>query len=363
MGGRYIVIDLFSGCGGSSLGFADEGFELRAAVDIDPWACETYAKNMGLKPIVGDLCGIAGRTILKEAGLDVGETDVLIGCPPCQGFTRMRRRFLEDDDPRNRLVFIFAERVAEIRPKVVLFENVPGILQTREGWYFEVLLKALERNGYPRSLMAWGVLNAADYGVPQRRMRFILMAVRGDLGVKAELPPRTHAPPHIARDLGLRPWVTVREAIGTLPPLNAGEKDRSIPNHEAPMHSKRILKLISAIPKNGGTIRDLPRDFWLRCHLRHEGYKDVYGRLRWDDVANTITSGCTNASKGRFIHPEQDRALTPREAARLQGFPDSFVFYGPLTAVARQIGNAMPPPLARAIAGAVRRLLEGGRAA
>jgi len=358
---RYTVIDLFSGCGGSSLGFADEGFELRAAVDIDPWASETYAKNLGLKPVIGDLYRISGHAILKEADLDIGETDVLIGCPPCQGFTRMRKRFSKGGDPRNDLVLVFAERVAEIRPKVVLFENVPGILQTEEGQYFKMLLRVLEENGYPRSLMTWGILNAADYGVPQRRLRFILIAVRGDLGVKAELPPRTHAPYRVAKSLGLRSWVTVREAIGTLPPLSAGEKDPSIPNHEAPAHSEKILRLISMIPKDGGTIRDLPREFWLRCHLRHEGYRDVYGRLWWNDVANTITSGCTNASKGRFIHPEQDRALTPREAARLQGFPDTFIFYGPLTAVARQIGNAMPPPLARAIASVVNRLLDRSR--
>ena len=339
-----IAVDLFSGAGGSTLGIMAAGFKPVAAVDIDGWATTTYERNLGLTGVAvfkEDLRELSGEDLLSAIGLLPGELDLLVGCPPCQGFTDHGK----PDDPRNSLILVFAERIREIRPVAVIFENVRGILR-RGRPLFDRFVERLRRAGYRP---AWSLLEAADYGVPQRRKRVILVALKRGLP-KPVLPAPTHARPGLASKLGLLPWRTVRDAIADLPPLAPGEKYPHIPNHEAPAHSERVLKIIRMIPKDGGTIRDLPREYWLRCHLRHDGHKDVYGRMRWDAPAPTITTGVYTPSKGRFIHPEQDRGITMREAARLQGFPDWFVFEGPRVAQSRQIGNAMPPPLIEAVA-------------
>ncbi|MDK2464717.1 MAG: DNA cytosine methyltransferase [Candidatus Korarchaeota archaeon] len=345
------AVDLFSGAGGASLGFLQAGFRMLAAVDIDRRACGTYARNIpGVEVLREDVRGLSGEDVLSSVGLGVGEVDVAVGCPPCQGFTDHGK----PGDPRNSLVMEFARLISEMRPRAVVFENVPGML--KRGWpLLAGLMDGLGRAGYRYS---WDVLNAADYGVPQIRRRIVLVAVRADLGVEPSLPKPTHARPDEAGRLGLRPWRTVREAIADLPPLGPGERHPTIPNHEAPGHSPRVLELIRRVPKDGGSRKDVPRRYWLRCHRNHDGHHDVYGRMRWDSPAPTITSGCYTPSKGRFIHPEQDRGITMREAARLQGFPDDFVFEGPRQAVARQIGNALPPPLARSIAEAVAEVLS-----
>ena len=349
------VIDLFSGCGGASLGFARAGFRIAAALDIDPWACETYRRNLQVEPLQADVRGVTGRDLLRRAGLKRGAVDVLIGCPPCQGFTR-HRNGAGAADPRNGLVADYLRIVGEIRPKFLVFENVKGMWAQAHGRrYFHRLMEGLEDLGYHA---VWGLLDAAAYGVPQRRERLIVMATRErSLRYKLALPSRTHAPPEQAEREGLRPYRTVRDAIADLPPLQAGEACPTIPNHVAPKHSPRILELIRHVPKDGGSRHDLPKRFWLKCHKNHNGHRDVYGRMRWDAPAPTLTYGCTNPSRGRFIHPEQDRAITPREAARLQTFPDNFVFYGPATRIASHIGNALPVELARRIAEVVHGLL------
>ena len=339
-----LAIDLFSGAGGSTLGLIAAGFRPVAAVDIDMWATTTYERNLAftrVRVFREDLAKLTGEELLSAVGLLPGELDLLVGCPPCQGFTDHGK----PDDPRNSLVLVFAERVREIMPTAVIFENVRGILEKGRP-VFDRLVEMLRRAGYR---LVWNLLEAADYGVPQKRKRVILTALRRALP-EPVLPAPTHARPGLARRMGLLTWRTVRDAIADLPPLAPGETHPDIPNHEAPTHSERVLKIIRMIPKDGGTIRDLPREFWLRCHLNHDGHKDVYGRMRWDAPAPTITTGVYTPSKGRFIHPEQDRGITMREAARLQGFPDWFVFEGSRRAQARQIGNAMPPPLIEAVA-------------
>jgi DNA (cytosine-5)-methyltransferase 1 len=228
------------------------------------------------------------------------------------------------------LVEVFAKLVKSFLPDYMLFENVPWVRSSR---HYRQLVGLLKKCGYK---LKSRVLDAADYGVPQRRKRLILIASRRG---EPRLPRRA------------RRRVTVREAIGDLPPLKPGEAHPLIPNHRAMKHGEEVLTRIRAIPKDGGSRSALPAGLQLRCHKRLvRGYNDVYGRMKWDDVAPTLTSGCTNPSKGRFIHPEQDRAMTPREAARLQTFPDWFVFFGGFTSISRQIGNAMPVELARAIA-------------
>jgi DNA (cytosine-5)-methyltransferase 1 len=342
-----LAADLFCGAGGSSLGLITAGFRPVLAVDIDPTSLETYCHNLSpyTKAVVeGDLSALRGEELLDRAGLLPGELDLIIGCPPCQGFTDHGR----PGDPRNVLVSAFLKRIEEMRPRAVLFENVTGILE-RGHLLFEQFRRGLQSLGYSTICQ---VVGAVHYGVPQRRRRVVLAAVLRELG-RPHLPRPTHNHPRLARKKGLQPWKTVREAISDLPPLNSGERCPYIPNHEAPRHSSRILELIKRIPPDGGSIRNLPRRFWLRCHLRHDGHKDVYGRMRWDAPAPTITTGVYSPSKGRFIHPEQHRGITMREAARLQGFPDWFRFLGGRTIQARHIGNALPPPLAAALAAAL----------
>jgi len=346
------LIDLFSGAGGTSLGFKLAGFKIAGAVEINPTYAKTYKRNIGVKPIVDDIRNVSGEEILGFYSLDKDEVFLLTACPPCQGFSIMRSG-KGRTDPRNELIFILLKRISEIRPKVIVFENVPGMLS---GWayenYFKPLVDGLKKLGYA---VKWKILNAADYGVPQIRKRLVLIGtVLKDLKRRISFPKGKFLP----REKWLRlrkkryeffPWVTVREALDGLPPIRPCERDPRIPNHIAPCHSERIIKILEKI-KPGGSIRDLPKRYWLKCHKHHKGHKDVYGRLRWDEPSVTITTGCTQPSKGRFIHPSQPRGLTPREAARLQTFPDLFVFLGNITEVARQIGEAFPPKLAYVIA-------------
>ena len=335
------VFDIFSGCGGASLGFQKAGFTIVGGIDIDADACNTFKKNLSVEPIVGDVTKINWKKILSNLGLERGELDVIIGCPPCQGFTRLRCSV--PNDPRNELVFYYSKIVKYFLPKFVVFENVPGILNSKHRKYFNSFLKKIENLGYK---YIYGTLNAADFGVPQIRKRVIVIATRLR-NIRLSLPRPT-----------VKKYKTVREAFEGLPPVRAGEVCKWIPNHAAPKHTDRIMKIIKMIPKDGGSIRNLPKKYWLKCHLNHKGHRDVYGRLWWDRPAPTVTSGCLSASKGRYIHPSQDRTITAREAARLQGFSDNFVFYGTLTSVARQIGNSLPPPLAEAVANHIFTLIS-----
>ncbi|MDH5782077.1 MAG: DNA cytosine methyltransferase [Candidatus Bathyarchaeota archaeon] len=350
------LIDLFSGCGGASVGFKEAGFKIVAAVDIDRSACESYAMNVGVQPIEGDLRNVTGEQILKQTGLERGEVDVVVGCPPCQGFSSLRRTRKGDSrDHRDDLLMMFARRIAEIFPRMVIFENVPGIMQGRGKAFLRKFIKKLERHGY---FPIGKLLDAANFGVPQHRKRLIIIftreeAITGDL--LPILPWETHADPHLARDESLLPWVTVRDSIADLPPLKSGEKHPTIPLHEAADHGENALRIIKNIPKNGGSRKSLPSHLWLPCHkkMRGRGAESVYGRMVWLKPSATITSRCTVPACGRFIHPDQDRGITPREAARLQSFDDNCKFDGSKESITWQIGNAMPPTLATAIGTAV----------
>jgi len=253
-------------------------------------------------------------------------------------------------DARNGLVAIYGEFVRVFKPRFAMFENVPGLIRTEHGkQYYRALRDQLREAGY--CIGSWE-LDAADFGVPQHRRRVILIA-----GRDGEIPPdlsaaRTHGAPDSpeVRAGMLKPWRTVRDAIARFPPLQPGECCEDFPNHVARRLGERVARFIAAVPTDGGSRTDVEHGLWLECHRRHGGHKDVYGRLAWDRPANVITSGCTNVSKGRFVHPEQNRGLTPREAAALQGFPDDFVFVGSFESVSAQIGNAVPPPMAKVAA-------------
>lgn len=333
------AVDLFCGCGGLTLGLKQAGFRVLGGVDIDSLAVESYRVNHGdIFVWEMDIRNLPVSELMDQLELEKGELDLLAGCPPCQGFSSIRtlNGSKQNNDDRNNLIFEFLRFVNELEPKAVMMENVPGLIKD---WRMNVFCNELDKLGYR---ITYGVLDAADYGVPQRRKRMILLA--GKFGkINFALPEARKR--------------TVREAIGHLPP--PGESGDPI--HDLPeKRSQRIMNIIKRIPKNGGSRTDLDPDEQLECHKRCNGFKDVYGRMAWDDVAPTITGGCVNPSKGRFLHPEQDRAITLREAALLQSFPPDYYFSlrrGKYPA-AVLIGNALPPEFIKRHALQIKRYLE-----
>jgi len=308
-------------------------------VDVDALSVKTYrANHRNVRVWEQDIRELEPSELLEELGLDRGELDLLAGCPPCQGFSRMRtlNGAVSIDDPRNNLLFEFERFVEELRPRALMMENVPGLAGDQR---FASFCRKMKKLGY---LGNHRILNAADYGVPQRRRRLIYLA-----GYRMEIPFAHQS----------RKSKTVRDAIGGLP--KAGESGD--PVHDMPeRRTPRVMDIIGRIPKDGGSRTDLPEEFQLDCHKRCNGFKDVYGRMAWNDVAPTITSGCFNPSKGRFLHPEENRAITMREAALLQGFPLRYKF--PTTdnksAMALMIGNALPPPFIAAHGRSIRRAIQ-----
>lgn len=339
------LVDLFAGCGGGSLGFQAAGFTPAAAIEIDHNAAAAYEANLGIRPVVNNVRRVTGDSLLTRAGLQAGDCTLLFGCPPCQSFTILRKasKATARDRRRNTLYVDYLRLVREVQPRHIAFENVPGMLSDRWRPHFDALLDGLAELGYSH---AWDEIDAADYGVPQRRRRILVIASRV---TSPTLPTRTHGEAGGGAEALHR---TVRDAIGSCAKLGAGERDPQDNYHAARRHSEIALKRLRAIPP-GGARADLPEELQLECHKGHNGHYDIYGRMWWDRPAPTLTSGCTNVTRGRFAHPEQDRAITLREAMRLQSFPDSAVLSGTGDEMALQIGNAIPPLLAQRVGEAV----------
>lgn len=334
-----IAVDLFSGCGGLTLGLVKAGFRVAASVEIDSFAVKAYKKN---HPDVvvwqRDIRMLQPARLLERIGVKKGELDLLAGCPPCQGFSALRtlNGSVRIDDPRNDLLLEFLRFVRVFQPRAVMMENVPRLAEDDR---FKTFTDSLESLGY---LGRHQVLNAADYGVPQRRRRLIYLA---GYGVRIPFAGKAHT------------TKTVKDAIHGLPAAGeSGDSAHDIIERRSP----KVMKLIRKIPKDGGSRNDLPKESQLECHQRCDGFKDIYGRMAWNDVAPTITTGCSNPSKGRFLHPEQDRAITIREAALLQGFPVEYEFIPEIGkgALAAMIGNALPPPFVAAHAESIRGVLQ-----
>jgi DNA (cytosine-5)-methyltransferase 1 len=334
------LIDLFAGCGGGTIGFRSVGFRPVAAVEIDVDAASSYALNAGIAPTVRDVRKVAGEALLSGAGLDRGECTLLFGCPPCQSFTVLRHG--SDTTPldriRNALPREYLRLVREVFPRHIAFENVTGILRGTGKKRFEELVAGLEALGYETT---WQTLDAADFGVPQRRSRVVLIGSR-------VAHPKLPSPTHGVDGSALAAHKTVRSAIGSLARLTSGQRAADDTYHRARRHSAIALERLRAIPA-GGSRDSLPKRLVLKCHKKHSGHYDIYGRMAWDAPAPTLTSGCTNVTRGRFAHPEQHRSITLREAMRLQGFPDSTELRGTGEKMASQVGNAVPPQLAEAI--------------
>lgn len=339
----FQVIDLFSGAGGMSLGFAaisqdQPFFKVIGGLDIVPAASKTFEKNFGVPNVLKDANELMDPTELKkflsQVNYDPTKPLILIGCPPCQGFTSHRKKSWNKQDDRNDLVRVFAKLAIMLQPVCVIIENVPEMLSNKYWEYYTSARNILEAEGYT---VHQSIHNAATFGVPQERFRTIAIAMKKDFLLPDPLLERGE-------------FKTVRDAIGDLANVEAGEKYVPDAYHQSARHKPSTIDVIRAVPKNGGS---RPEGIGPKCLDKVHGYADVYGRLYWDRPAITITQYARNPASGRFSHPEQDRGLTMREAALLQSFPEQFYFHGTFDGVFKQIGEAVPPKLACGVAASV----------
>lgn len=333
------AIDLFSGPGGLTEGLKQADFDVVGAIEFEPVACETYKLNHPeVKLLPDDIRQVDPSVFMRELGLKKGELDLLAGCPPCQGFSTIGTRNRKKDDERNDYVFQMVRFIEAFLPKTIMMENVPGLYKDDR---MIVVRERLLELGYSFDM---AILNAADYGVPQRRRRMIMLCSKlGDLEVDkntSDISP-----------------VTVRDALAGL--ARPGTTDDPI-HKVMEQRSERVMSMISLVPHDGGSRKDLPTEYQLECHKRTNGFKDVYGRMAWDRPSPTITGGCSSPSKGRFLHPEEDRTITLREAALLQTFPPNYKFSlrGGKSRVAVMIGDALPPTFIKFHASKIVKHLE-----
>ncbi len=324
---KRTAIDLFCGAGGLTQGLKQAGFDVVGAVESHETYAESYKLNhprTNLK--LSDITKIDPKEYAKELGLKVGELDLLAGCPPCQGYSTIGTRNRgKKNDPRNDLVYEVLRFAVAFQPKTIMMENVPALANDER---LAKLRQDLEDLGYKINVK---VLKMTHYGVPQSRRRMIMLASRLD---SIEV---------VKKELDSKKMKTVRDAISLLP--EAGTIDDPLHVVDESRRSEKVKRLISLVPKDGGSRTDLPEEFQLECHKRTTGFKDVYGRMAWDQPSPTMTGGCNNPSKGRFLHPEENRVITLREAALLQTFPKTykFSFKSGKSGIAMMIGNALPP--------------------
>ena len=345
---KYRILDLFCGAGGFSYGMdKNPDFETLIALDNDQYAGETFKKNMPYADvIIGDITddNMKAEIVEKAKRLNI---NMIIGGPPCQGYS-MKGKKLGLKDPRNFLFREYLNFVEELRPDVFVIENVKGLLLASNGWFRDEIVKTIGELGYT---VEYGVLNASDYGVPQARERAIFICSRHN---KVTLPEKT-----------VDKIVTVRDAISDLSYLESGqgeyEQDYALPissdyqklmrkgsgklyNHKASNHKQVAIDKLKMIQPEKG------KEFLPDELLGNQKFKTTWGRLKWDEVSPTIDTRFDASSNGTNNHPYLHRAITPREAARIQSFDDNFIFYGSKVHIRKQIGNAVPPLLAKAIA-------------
>lgn len=339
-------IDLFSGAGGFSLGAIRAGVDIVGALEINKKAALTYSKNIkrfngkSVPIINGDILPIEPSAALASWELTEGECDIIIGGPPCQGFSSHRIKDSGVDDPRNMLLCRYFDYVKKIRPRVFLVENVPGLLWPRHSTYLKKFYDMGESAEY--ELYPPVILNACDFGVPQNRRRVFILGVDKSRPINIVWPPQaTHVSPSLSEESrnGRPLWKNAGEVF-----YSASEND---PNNINMNHSEQLIELFKRTPINGGSRSDSGRV--LKCHEGYSGHSDVYGRIDPSKPGPTMTTACINPSKGRFVHPIENHGITLRQAARLQTFPEDFFFEGGLIAGGEQIGNAVPVLLAEAI--------------
>lgn len=386
----YKVMDLFCGTGGFSKGFENTGgFEVVHGIDVLPVAVETFrANHPSAFAVTGDIRRIRRFEVAEKLKLSRGDVDVIIGGPPCQGFSSIRPfRSSREDDPRNSLFEEFASYVNFFRPRIFLLENVVGLATYNGGQTIEQIVDVFTTLGYD---CEWRLLNASNFGVPQKRERLVLMG--WEHGIKGEFPLITHiggqrtighsdhtkmhpGSVEVRQDIPalnqvhskLLPSVTVRDAIDDLLIIHSGgsaenydqsertdyqrsrrRNSQSLTLHSSTNHSSKMLEIIR---HSGDNISCIPK------HLITSGFSSCYSRLRGDEPSVTITVNFVHPASNKCIHPDLDRALTPREGARLQSFDDDFCFRGNRAQIVRQIGNAVPPLLGQSLAGAILKAL------
>jgi len=346
-------IDLFAGAGGFSLAARRAGLRVRLAIERDRHAAATYRMN---------ICSPGEKTILLEVditkvqpvdiaalALQAGERcDLLLGGPPCQGFSTHRLKNSGVGDERNKLVNVYFSFVRHLRPRAFLMENVPGMLWPRHADHSASIQIQAVKAGY--HLYSPAVIDARDYGVPQRRKRVFILGIEETVDRKNFTwpPAPTHRDPSDkSANQALRPWVPCESVFAAAP---IGD-----PNDVHMNHSLELVTAFEKTPKNGGSRVDSGR--LLECHREHDGHSDVYGRIDPSSPAPTMTTACVNPSKGRFVHPTLPHGITVRQAARIQTFPDDYVFLGGLMAAGTQIGNAVPVKLGEALIGSILNIL------
>ena len=343
---RTAVIDCFSGIGGLSYGFKTEGFHVVAGIDLDATCKYAYEKNVDAPFLCEDIAAVSANSVKKLFGSPKETYRILIGCAPCTPFSIYVGRYKKNhrNDERWHLLREFARIALASKPDVISMENVPRLARHK---VFRDFVEGLKASGYH---VTHQVVRAQNYGVPQRRSRLVLIAsLHGDV----QLLPATHQVP-----------ITVREAIGDLPKIKVGIAHPSDRLHVTRNLTPTNMRRIRAT-REGGSWKDWNDELLLECHKKKRGqsFRSVYGRMQWDQPAPVITTQCLGIGNGRFGHPEQDRAISIREAAILQSFPRRYKLVRPGDKVnglvlARQIGNAVPVRLARAIARTIRKHLE-----
>lgn len=340
------AIDLFCGIGGLSYGLKKAGIAVIAGVDLDKSCQYTYEQNIHANFILKDISKVKGKEINKKYWSDDEKVKILAGCAPCQPFSAHSNKIKNKGQTKRwRLISEFKRLVKETKPDIVTMENVPNLANQK---IFQNFVAFLKEKQY---FVTYNIVYCPDYGIPQKRRRLVLLASKyGEI----QLIPKTHSE---------EKYITLKEAIGNLPPIKAGKVCESDPLHRTTKLSDINLKRIKASKPNG-TWLDWNKDLQLACHKKNTGktYKSVYGRMSWDEPSSTITTQFYNFGTGRFGHPVQNRALTIREGARLQTFPDDYKFYEKDVSIKRlgvHIGNAVPVELGFVIGKSINLHIEG----
>ena len=357
---KFTLIDLFAGAGGFSCAARASGFKILAAVENDFHASETYRKNFIFhkkpQPLLfsQDINKLAPEKVMEQIEKKFKSTtvDVVVGGPPCQGFSKHRHKDSGVDDPRNLLLIRYFEYIHTIAPKFFIVENVSGLLSSRHAKYLNKFYELANENGY--ILKAPVILDAKNYGVPQNRKRVFILGYRKDISLSANFqwpPIPTHCAPNSSqvRKENKQPWISAQSVFA----LPIAPDD---PNKICMQHTDDLIKVFASTPVNGGSRFESNRN--LPCHQTHKGHNDVYGRICIDRPGPTMTTGCTNPSKGRFLHPFENHGISVRHAARFQTFPEDFIFSGGIIAASRQIGNAVPVRLGEIVLNVIKQELD-----
>lgn len=349
-------VDLFSGAGGFTLAAQLSGLRVRLAVENDKHAIATYRDNLCKGPnaptlLTDDIISINASKAYRDAFPAGDQCDLMLGGPPCQGFSTHRINDAGVDDDRNDLIHTYFDFVRAFSPSIFLMENVPGMLWERHAAALDRFYREGALAGY--DVRAPVVVDARNYGIGQRRKRVFILGVRAGLDASdLKWPPQpTHGNESARRcNPCLLPWVNCAAAFATAPHDDENDVHMS--------HSEELVEAFRRTPANGGSRKDSGRV--LACHKTHDGHNDVYGRIDPSQPAPTMTTACINPSKGRFVHPVEHHGITVRQAARIQTFPDSFVFGGGLMAAGKQVGNAVPVELGRRLITHLLPLLRRG---